>query len=183
MELRVGCRRPAEEPVPGLRRLRLASRVIKGQPLGGTDDERGVIEPACQAVELAEQLHDDPQPGAPLFGRFAFYVRYRWFRAWGSVPVRAAGWDWPRSPLLVCPIGSEDKEQLITIHERLRPEEVLAAFDEHLRRTRGVCAGTRLNYARYAGAFLQTVSAGDPGMSTWPAACSPSRPANAAGPG
>lgn len=82
MELRVGCRRPAGEPVPGLRRFRLASKIVKGQPLGGTDDEWVVIEPACQAVELAEQLHDDPQPGAPLFGRFAFYVRYKWFRAW-----------------------------------------------------------------------------------------------------
>ena len=39
---------------------------------------------------------------------------------------------------------------------------MLAAFDEYLRRTRGVCAGTRRNYARYAGAFLQTVSAGGP---------------------
>jgi hypothetical protein len=81
MELRVGCRR-AEEPVPGLRRFRLASKIVKGQPLGGTDDEWVVIEPAYQAVELAERLHDDPQPGAPLFGRFAFYVRYKWFRAW-----------------------------------------------------------------------------------------------------
>jgi site-specific recombinase XerD len=62
----------------------------------------------------------------------------------------------------VCPIGSEDKEQLMTAHDRLRLEEVLAAFDEHLRRTRGVCAGTRLNYARSAGAFLQTVFAGGP---------------------
>jgi integrase len=82
MELRVGCRLPAEEPVPGLRRFRLASKIVKGQPLGGTDDEWVVIEPACQAVELAERLHDDPQPGAPLFGRFAFYVRYKWFRSW-----------------------------------------------------------------------------------------------------
>jgi len=81
MELRVGCRR-AEEPVPGLRRFRLASKIVKGQPLGGTDDEWVVIEPAYQAVELAERLHDDPRPGAPLFGRFAFYVRYKWFRAW-----------------------------------------------------------------------------------------------------
>jgi integrase/recombinase XerD len=62
----------------------------------------------------------------------------------------------------VCPIGSEDKEQLMTTHDRLRLEEVLAAFDEHLRRTRGVCAGTRLNYARYSGAFLQTVFAAGP---------------------
>ncbi len=82
MELRVGSRRPVEEPVPGLRRFRLASKVVKGRPLGGTDDEWVVIEPAYQAAEIAEQLHDDPQPGAPLFGRFAFYVRYKWFRAW-----------------------------------------------------------------------------------------------------
>jgi hypothetical protein len=52
----------------------------------------------------------------------------------------------------LCPIGSEDKEQLMAIRDRLMLEEVLAAFDEHLRRTRGVCAGTRRNYVRFAGA-------------------------------
>ncbi len=36
-------------------------------------------------------------------------------------------------------------------------EEALAAFDEHLRRVRGLCAGTRRNYARFAGAFLEAV--------------------------
>src|SRR5947209_1782846 len=41
-------------------------------------------------------------------------------------------------------------------------EDVLAAFDEHLRRTRGVCAGTRRNYGRYAGTFLETVFDGGP---------------------
>ena len=50
----------------------------------------------------------------------------------------------------------------MTTHDRLTLEGVLAAFDEHLRRSRGVCPGTRLNYARYAGAFLQTVFAGRP---------------------
>jgi integrase/recombinase XerD len=60
------------------------------------------------------------------------------------------------------PIASEDKEQLMTTRDRLTLEEVLAAFDEHLRRTRGVCSGTRRNYARSAGAFLQTVFAGGP---------------------
>jgi integrase/recombinase XerD len=54
------------------------------------------------------------------------------------------------------PIGSEDKEQLMT-RDRLTLEEVLAGFDEHLRRTRGVCPGTRRNYARFVRAFLQTV--------------------------
>ncbi len=46
--------------------------------------------------------------------------------------------------------------------DRLTQEEVLAAFDEHLRRTRGVCAGTRRNYARFVRAFLVTVFAGGP---------------------
>lgn len=32
---------------------------------------------------------------------------------------------------------------------------VLVAFDEHLRRRRGLCAGTRVNYGRFAGAFLE----------------------------
>jgi integrase/recombinase XerD len=57
------------------------------------------------------------------------------------------------------PIGSEDKEQLMTARDRLTLEEVLAAFDEYLRRTRGVCAGTRRNYARFVRAFLQAVFA------------------------
>jgi len=33
-------------------------------------------------------------------------------------------------------------------------EAALAAFDEHLRRARGVCVGTRANYARWVRAFL-----------------------------
>jgi len=41
--------------------------------------------------------------------------------------------------------------------DRLAREEVLAAFDEHLRRTRGVCVKARRNYARFVRAFLQTV--------------------------
>ena len=45
MELRAGCRRPVEEPIPGLQRFRIASKIVKGQPLGGTDDEWVVINP------------------------------------------------------------------------------------------------------------------------------------------
>ncbi len=47
----------------------------------------------------------------------------------------------------------------MTCCDLLTVEGVLAAFDEHLRRTRGVCPGTRVNYARFVRAFLQTVSA------------------------
>jgi integrase/recombinase XerD len=57
----------------------------------------------------------------------------------------------------LCPISSEDKEQLMTSGERWTVEVSLAVFDEHLRRTRGVCAGTRRNYARFVRAFLETV--------------------------
>ena len=51
---------------------------------------------------------------------------------------------------------------MTTTRDRWTAEEVLAAFDEHLRRTRGVCAGTRRNYGWYAGAFLEAVLAGGP---------------------
>jgi hypothetical protein len=87
MELEVGCCHPPEEHGPGLVRYRLASKVIKGQPLGGTPDEWVVIEPAYQAAQLLERLHDNPQPGKPLLGRFAFDVRHAWFRNWVNGPA------------------------------------------------------------------------------------------------
>jgi len=51
----------------------------------------------------------------------------------------------------------DDKEKLMTDRDRWVREEVLAAFDEHLRRTRGVCAGTRRNYVKYVDEFLVAV--------------------------
>jgi integrase/recombinase XerD len=51
----------------------------------------------------------------------------------------------------------DDKERLMTSHDRLTLEEVLAAFDEHLRRVRGVSPGTRRNYGKYVGEFLMAV--------------------------
>ena len=86
MELQAGSRQPPQELGPGLVRYRLTGKVIKGQPLGGTRDQWVVIEPVYRAVELAEQLHDDPRDGAPLPGRFAFRVRYQWFRDWVNGP-------------------------------------------------------------------------------------------------
>lgn len=50
----------------------------------------------------------------------------------------------------------------MTTRDQLTLEGVLAAFDEHLRRIRGVCPGTRRNYGRYADAFLRTVFADGP---------------------
>lgn len=51
---------------------------------------------------------------------------------------------------------------MATTRDRWTAEHVLAALDEHLRRTRGLCAGTRRNYECYAQAFLATVFANGP---------------------
>ena len=45
----------------------------------------------------------------------------------------------------------------MTSQDRLTLEETLATFDEHLRRTRGLGAGTRRNYARVVRGFLVAV--------------------------
>jgi len=45
----------------------------------------------------------------------------------------------------------------MTVHDRLTTDAVLAAFDEHMRRTRGTCPEVRHNYARTVHAFLGTV--------------------------
>src|ERR1051325_3874862 len=51
---------------------------------------------------------------------------------------------------------------MATTRDRWTGEHLLAAFDEHLRRSRGLCAGTRRNYRRYAQSFLATVFADGP---------------------
>ncbi len=45
----------------------------------------------------------------------------------------------------------------MTIHDRPTVDAVLEAFDEYLRRTRGVCPEVRHNYARFVRAFLEPV--------------------------
>ena len=124
MELRVGCRRPIEEHVPGLQRFRIASKVIKGQPLGGTDDEWVVIEPVYRAIELAEQLHDDPRDGVLLLGRFAFTVRYIWFRNWVN---SAAGQRLGLAPIPDGPVNLRMLRRTLALELAYRPGGVLAS--------------------------------------------------------
>ncbi|MBL3802970.1 site-specific integrase [Streptomyces sp. BRB081] len=124
MELRIGCRLPLEEPVPGLTRYRLASKVVKGQPLGGTDDEWVVIEPVYRAVELAEDLHDDHQDGALLFGRFAFSVRYKWFRNWVNSP---AGHRLGLAPVPDGQVNLRRLRRTLALEMAYRPGGVLAS--------------------------------------------------------
>jgi hypothetical protein len=124
MELRVGCRRPIEEPLPGLKRFRIASKIVKGQPLGGTDDQWLVIEPAYRAIELAEQLHDDRSEGTPLFGRFAFSVRYTWFRNWVNSP---AGTRLGLAPIPQGPVSLRMFRRTLSLEMAYRPGGVLAS--------------------------------------------------------
>ncbi|KZM75010.1 site-specific integrase [Nocardia terpenica] len=124
MELCVGCRRPIEEPVPGLKRYRVAGKIVKGQPLGGVDDEWVVIEPAFRAVELLERLHDDPRDGVPLLSRFAFRVRYIWFRNWVNSP---AGQRLGLAPIPDGPVSLRMIRRTVALELAYRPGGVLAA--------------------------------------------------------
>ena len=124
MELQVGARQPPQEAGPGLSRYRIASNVIKGQPLGGTRDEWVVIEPVYQAVGLAGQLHHDPRDGALLFGRFAFDVRYQWFRDWVNGP---AGQRLGLAPIPADLVTPRMLRRTLSIELAYRPGGLLAA--------------------------------------------------------
>jgi integrase len=124
MELRIGCLRPVEEPIPGLERFRIASKIIKGQPLGGSDDEWVVIEPAYRAIELLEHLHDDPREGTLLLSRFAFRVRYIWFRNWVNSP---AGARLGLAPIPEGPVTLRSLRRTLALELAHRPGGILAA--------------------------------------------------------
>jgi hypothetical protein len=124
MELQVGCRLPPEEPLPGTARCRLAGKLIKGQPLGGTRDEWVVIEPAYQAAGLAEQLRDAPADGDLLFGRIAFSIRYKWFRNWVNGP---SGQRLGLEPIPDYPVSLRALRRTLAIELAYRPGGVLAA--------------------------------------------------------
>lgn len=143
MELRVGCRR-VEEPIPGLKRYRVVSKIIKGQGLGGTDDEWVVIEPVHQAIELIEQLHDDPRDDALLLSRFSFRVRYLWFRAWVNSP---AGARLGLAPIPDEPVALRMLRRTLALEMAHRPGGVLAA-KLHLKH---IAAATTEGYAARPG--------------------------------
>jgi len=124
MELQAGCRLPPEEFGPGMTRYRLAGKLVKGQPLGGTRDEWVVIEPAYQAVELAEQFHDGPSDGTLLFGRIAFTIRYQWFQNWVNGP---SGQRLGLAPIPGPPVNLRALRRTLAMELAYRPGGVLAA--------------------------------------------------------
>jgi hypothetical protein len=124
MELKVGCCGPPERYGPDLVRYRLASRVVKGQQLGGVPDEWVVIEPACRAAQLLEQLHEHPEPGAPLLGRFSFDVRCTWLRNWVN---GASGQRLGLAPIPDTPVSLRALRRTLAIELAYRPGGMLAA--------------------------------------------------------
>jgi len=143
MELRSGCQ-TAEELVPGMVRYRLAGKLVKGQPLGGTRDEWVVIEPAYQAAELAGQLNDSPADGMLLFGRIAFAVRYKWLRNWVNGPP---GQRLGLAPIPEFPVTLRALRRTLALELAYRPGGVLAA-EVHLKH---VAVATTEGYASRPG--------------------------------
>ncbi|WP_228839009.1 site-specific integrase [Nocardia amamiensis] len=124
MESRVGCRRTPEQIRPGMFRYRLTSKVIKGKPHGGIDDEWVVTEEVFRAIELAEQLCTTSHPGDPLFGRLGFTMRYKSMRAWVNGPAGQ------RLGLTAIPDGPVNLRMLrrrLAIELAYRPGGLLAA--------------------------------------------------------
>ncbi len=122
-ELRIGCRRSTVTG-PGLTRYRLAGKLIKGQGPGGTDEEWVVVEEVDRAVALAEQLCDDTTPGAAVFGRFAFAVRYRRLRTWVNGP---AGQRLGLAPIPGGPVNPRMMRRTLAQELAYRPGGLLAA--------------------------------------------------------
>jgi hypothetical protein len=124
MELLVGCRRPPQQTAPDRQRFRIASKIIKGQPIGGTDDEWVVIEDVHRAVGLAEQLLDDPEPGSPLFGRTCFVSRYQGsLRPWVNGP---AGQRLGLAPIPAGHLNLRMLRRSLAVEMAYRPHGVLA---------------------------------------------------------
>ncbi len=144
MELRVGCRRRIEEPIAGLTRYRIASKIVKGQGLGGIDDEWVVIEPVYRAIELLEQLHDNRRDDALLLSRFMFRNRFTWFRDWVNSP---AGQRLGLATIPEEPVTLRMLRRTLALEMAYRPGGVLAA-KLHLKH---ITAATTEGYATRPG--------------------------------
>ena len=124
MELTVSSALPPAQAGAALVRYRLASRLVKGQPLGGTADEWVVIQPVHQAAGLAAALlGEDTPPAAPLFGRFTFGHRYQAFRSWVNGPGQRLG----LAPIPAGKVTPQALRRTLALQLAHRPGGLLAA--------------------------------------------------------
>jgi hypothetical protein len=73
---------------------------------------------------VAEMPHDNPENGVPLLGRFAFDVRYTWFRNWVNGP---AGQRLGLAPVPETPVSLRALRRTLAIELAYRPGGLLAA--------------------------------------------------------
>ncbi|MGY1398110.1 site-specific integrase [Streptomyces sp. SS10] len=124
-EMNVGCRVPPIEAGPGLKRYKLASRVIKGKPLGGVPDEWVVIWEAYQAAEVAEQLlGPDAEIGDPLLTSPLDSNRFTLFRQWVN---GAAGQALGLAPIPEGQLTTRMLRRTLALEIAYRPGGLLAA--------------------------------------------------------
>ena len=124
MELRHGCRSTSRHG-DGMTRCRLKSKLVKGQPLGGTSEEWVVIETVYDAAGMAEQLSRLIGITADLvFGRFNFEIRYPWFRNWADSP---AGQRLGLAPIPDGPVNLRMLRRTLARELAYRPGGLLAA--------------------------------------------------------
>jgi hypothetical protein len=130
MELTTRSCLPPRQSGQGLFRYSLASRRIKGEPLGGAADEWVVIEPAYRAVELATRLSGaktalaGTEPGTSVFGRYAFTTRFNTFRRWVN---SAAGARLGLSPIPEEQVTARMVRRTLALELACRPHGLLAA--------------------------------------------------------
>jgi len=130
MELTTRSCLPPRQAGQGLFRYSLASKRIKGEPLGGAADEWVVIEPAYRAVELAARLSDAKaalagmEPGTSVFGRYAFTTRFNTFRRWVNSP---AGARLRLSPIPEEQVTARMVRRTLALELAHRPHGLLAA--------------------------------------------------------
>ena len=133
MELTTAAPLPPRENAPGPARCKLAGRVIKDQPHGGTPDEWVVIAEVHRAARLAASLtagRGDDTPGQDggtgplLFGRFSFDSRYCAFRDWVNGP---AGQRLGLAPIPGPPPTLRALRRTLAIELAYRPGGLLAA--------------------------------------------------------
>jgi hypothetical protein len=90
MELVHGCRLPPVAYGPGLVRYKIASRIVKGKPLGGQLDEWVVLKQAYDAVGILETLAGETkEPDTPLLRRYTPAAGFSEFRSWVNSPAGA----------------------------------------------------------------------------------------------
>ncbi|MEH0513419.1 hypothetical protein QBC31_22355 [Streptomyces sp. B21-079] len=107
----------------GAQRFRLASKLIKGQKLGGIEEEWVVLEPAYRAVELAARIIR-PASGESIFSNSGMDHAYKRLRGWTN---GAAGQRLGLAHIPAGPVNGRMLRRTLALLLAQRPGGLLAA--------------------------------------------------------